>query len=900
MIKAVGFIFLNLVFSCVFGQGWQQYRDSLSKYYPNDGEKSIYYGNKLIETLPDTTSKSAYANLYHILGVQYDIFLDFKSAEKYLLKSLALYKESGRSDSSESLFVHQDIASLYWDGFNDFFKAEEHVRIAEELTIKLYGKHSRDYAFVLKTKGVYNEGIGEFGKAEKYYLESLKILSSLLGDSHIQSIQLKQFLGFLYNQMHKYEKAESFLRDTKNLLNSKNLRNHKLYGETNLGLIDFLIKRAEFDSVEMFFSETKHIPFFQKSKFLPGYALLCDKLGEYFLGIDRFDSSEFYLKEAHLIYKEIYSTAHSLYARNAEMLGRLYWRMRNLLEADKFFQIAFTSNQQFLSRFFYGSSEREKETFLKSVMGSRDVYKSFYFKEKINGHALKLSEFSFFEKNLILHYTQALREKFNSDVANKNSSQLKEWLLYKKQLSIWYSRQVNERPAYMDSIEAVANQLEKSLSKSIVAFRSANETPGTITNKLKAALKPTEAAVEISYFQSFDGKNWGDSNHYYAILFKHGVSEPLLIPLFEQQTLQKVFSFKGSSPGFHLVNYLYRHNEFVPKSMYSIIWDPLAKKLDSVRTVYYSPAGILHKINIGAIPVSNRQILAEKHHFIQVSSAAQIADYDFTFLDPTDKIVLYGGIDFNAHTSTVKKNNYNYTVARNANRVASLDIKRYAPVFSYLMATVREVDNIYKLDFRHKYNITVLKGNSATEESFKFLDGGNSPAVIHLATHGFFFPDPGGFKKPNTANENDTIVFSYSENPLIRSGLALAGINNTWKGSLNNNIEDGVLTSYEIALLYLPNTKLAVLSACETGLGDINSSEGVYGLQRAFKVAGVKNLVMSLWKVPDAETAEFMHEFYKNLFDNKDVIVAFKNAQSMMKNKYRNEPYKWAAWVLVR
>jgi CHAT domain-containing protein len=114
------------------------------------------------------------------------------------------------------------------------------------------------------------------------------------------------------------------------------------------------------------------------------------------------------------------------------------------------------------------------------------------------------------------------------------------------------------------------------------------------------------------------------------------------------------------------------------------------------------------------------------------------------------------------------------------------------------------------------------------------------------------------------------------------------------------NIDDGILTAYEVSNLYLPNTRLVVLSACETGLGDIQGSEGVYGLQRAFKMAGVQNLIMSLWKVPDVETAEFMEIFYSNLFDGKSVNNAFYLAQTQMKNKYRAEPYKWAAWILVQ
>ena len=144
------------------------------------------------------------------------------------------------------------------------------------------------------------------------------------------------------------------------------------------------------------------------------------------------------------------------------------------------------------------------------------------------------------------------------------------------------------------------------------------------------------------------------------------------------------------------------------------------------------------------------------------------------------------------------------------------------------------------------------------------------------------------------------MYFRQSDNPLFRSGLLLSGANAAWKGKPIEGVEDGVLTAYEVSNLYLPNTKLVVLSACETGLGDIQGNEGVYGLQRAFKIAGVQNLVMSLWKVPDKETSEFMQEFYKNIFAKQSISDAFYNAQTVMKNKYRNEPYKWAAWILVR
>src|SRR6202008_2420714 len=141
------------------------------------------------------------------------------------------------------------------------------------------------------------------------------------------------------------------------------------------------------------------------------------------------------------------------------------------------------------------------------------------------------------------------------------------------------------------------------------------------------------------------------------------------------------------------------------------------------------------------------------------------------------------------------------------------------------------------------------------EESFKSISASHSPAVLHIATHGFFY-----------TQSDSSNVFSSSKDPLMRSGLLFAGSNNSFQGKMPTDLEDGILTAYEVSNMYLPKTRLVVLSACETARGDIQGSEGVYGLQRAFRMAGVQNLVMSLWEVPDKETAEFMQEFYKNIF----------------------------------
>jgi CHAT domain-containing protein len=131
----------------------------------------------------------------------------------------------------------------------------------------------------------------------------------------------------------------------------------------------------------------------------------------------------------------------------------------------------------------------------------------------------------------------------------------------------------------------------------------------------------------------------------------------------------------------------------------------------------------------------------------------------------------------------------------------------------------------------------------------------------------------------------------------MRSGLVFAGANHSWTDAAPLSGDDGVLTALEVAQLNMSSTNLVVLSACETGLGDIRGNEGVYGLQRAFKMAGVHFIMMSLWQVPDKETVEFMETFYKHFLALRDVKKAFSQTQKEMRKKY--EPFYWAAFVLI-
>jgi CHAT domain-containing protein len=198
--------------------------------------------------------------------------------------------------------------------------------------------------------------------------------------------------------------------------------------------------------------------------------------------------------------------------------------------------------------------------------------------------------------------------------------------------------------------------------------------------------------------------------------------------------------------------------------------------------------------------------------------------------------------------------------------------------WKYLPGTLIEVKGIQQALKPAAWNARVFSGANASEEKLKSLTGSNAPDVLHIATHGFFSDATTG-------------------NPLLQTGILLAGGNRSWQGNEpGNGMDDGILTAAEVSYLDFSKTSLVVLSACETGLGKIESNEGVFGLQRAFALSGVDRIMMSMWKVSDQETAIFMQQFYGFLSEGHSLHAAYLLAQKAMSARY--SPYFWAAFVL--
>lgn len=335
------------------------------------------------------------------------------------------------------------------------------------------------------------------------------------------------------------------------------------------------------------------------------------------------------------------------------------------------------------------------------------------------------------------------------------------------------------------------------------------------------------------------------------------------------------------------------------KQLYDLLYAPIQEYLDGITTIYYSPAGIVNYLNLDFLAPDTNEYLSNRIIFHRVSSTREILTNRNSVNNKS--ATLYGDIDYSSDSST------------NGNPVSRYRSTTRAG-FGKLPGTSDEIDSIGNELRRAHIPFNFVRKSSATEVAFRDMTQ-SAPKILHIATHGFSYNSDKihemaaeAQKLSNAKNSSigwNFITFQIGKPSLYHSGLALAGAQNTWKISDYNELlkispkSDGILLSAEIAKLNLTNVDLLIMSACESGLGKVET-EGVYGLQRAFKLAGVNSIIMSLWKVDDDATQLLMSQFYKNYIKGMKKKTALLSAQKYVREQVGFEaPYNWAGWILL-
>ncbi len=321
--------------------------------------------------------------------------------------------------------------------------------------------------------------------------------------------------------------------------------------------------------------------------------------------------------------------------------------------------------------------------------------------------------------------------------------------------------------------------------------------------------------------------------------------------------------------------------------VHNLIWGPLKEEMKDIQTIYFSPTGLIHKIAIEYVHGEDGKNMNKKYAMYRLSSTREILNSK-QIVQSGGINAVYGGIQYEIDTTgELRESDLLDDVQQNTKLRSGVN---------YLPQTLVELQNVEKI-LMSSGEVHSFSGKDATEESFKNLSG-KKVNILHVATHGFYVPK---HRKSSLSNILKNPFNSLEDQSLSRAGLLMAGANNTLEKKPKTGSEDGILTAKEISLLDLSDVNLVVLSACETGLGDL-TDEGVFGLQRGLKKAGVNTIMMSLWEVDDEATQILMSTFYKNYCNGLTKRDAFHRAQEFLRStqdKKFDNPQFWAAFIML-
>lgn len=477
-------------------------------------------------------------------------------------------------------------------------------------------------------------------------------------------------------------------------------------------------------------------------------------------------------------------------------------------------------------------------------------------------------------KGLLLRTANSLRDQILNTGSNGDIAKYEHLLQLRKLLP---SLNQDEATAVMSEIE----KIDKELTVKFNSYADFTNSSGITWRNVQEHLNADEIAIEFYNIPEVswhdDGKDLDGEYRYCAVTLRKGYDKPHIIPLITDERLNSVA----------------QEDYYETDSIYNLIWKPLAEELHDIENIYFSADRELHKIGIEYAPLSDGSNIADKYRLYRLSSTRVLAENKTT--SKKESAVLYGGLryDLNRDDLIAESRTGDYHPI-GASRAFTAENSRYGVKF--LPGTLKEVTEISQSFHATPRVITDISG---TEESFKSL-AGSAIDIIHLATHGFFWTSEDAEKRNYVTFLNQGNNTFGEDKALMRSGLFFSGANIGLKGeTLPDDVEDGVLTALELSNMNLGNVDMVVMSACESGLGE-TSGEGVFGLQRGFKLAGANTLLMSLWKVDDTATQKLMTEFYKHYLSGKTKQESLHLAQESLRNSSDySDPQYWAAFILL-
>jgi CHAT domain-containing protein/Tfp pilus assembly protein PilF len=794
------------------------------------------------------------------LALLYDAMGDYARAEPLYQRALKIREKELDSSHPDLAASYNNLAGLYY-ALGDYTRAVPLYKKALEIWEKAHGKDHPDVAAGLDNLAGLYANLGDLQRAEPLYRRALNIREKSLGNRHPDVAASYNNLALLLQQKGDLDQAETLYRKALNIL------------ETALGE--------------------------QHPDVAAGYGNLAVLYAR----------KEDYSKAEHLNHKTIdilektLGPDHPDVAAALNNLAGLYAAQGRYLDAHQAFLQAQAIDRKVIDQVMGFTSEEKKADFLATRQSSMEGALGLVVQHlKDNPRAVgDAFEVWLSRKGIILEAQRRFQEALiQSDNPNAVKT-FQDLTAVRDQLSRLNFSNAGDDKDYrkkIKNLEERKNALEAELSRLSRAYALQRKVRLADADSVSRALPPQSALVEFARINIFDFKAASGNDpwqppRYVAFLLLSGKNQPTLVDLGSADTIDRaVTDFKKAVS--NLRDKTGAKTMIAGQQLYRMVFAPLKSKLAGVDRLFLSPDGNLNLIPFETLSDENGRFLIQEFTINYLSAGRDILAFGRNGSEgKTRKVVLFGDPDFDL---TIEKKrqvvaSMGLPVSGKQPAVRSVNLRGFR--FSRLKGTREEVEAIAQLF--GSSSVEAYLGPQALEEVLRNL---NQPKILHLATHGFFLSDSQlryltGRKKEQTGG-------GYV-NPLARSGLALTGAN----ASLAGGGAEGIVTAEKVLGLKLRGAELVVLSACETGLGEVKSGEGVFGLRRAFTQAGARGLVMSMWSVPDMETKELMLGFYNRINDGgldraQALRLAALDQMETVRQRYGNpNPFFWGAFVYL-
>ncbi|MDH5474207.1 MAG: CHAT domain-containing protein [Cyclobacteriaceae bacterium] len=830
-----------------------------------EAENHISAAQKLLRKTDD---KVGYNELSSQEELAYlDIALGkYSATEKILLNVINTYQKLYGKESRNIIRPLTNYGKLKLIT-GDYTEAEKITRRVNNLALSIYGENSTKTASTYILLAELTTTLGDYDKAYEYISKAIPIQETAFGRNHIEvarSIAQKGLI--LYYQGGFNDKSERLLRESVSIIAQSLGKSNPMYavGLKDLASIEIAQKKYNeaFNSLEL--SEKIWISKVGKRNNINA-AEIYVLTGDLYYHQYSYDRAEEYYGKAKTLYEKFFSDKHPDYIKVISKLSKVYYMKGETNKAENTINEAIDNYNLFIKNYFPSLSEREKTKFWNTIKQDFEFFNTLALSQTTENKKLmeKVYNNALTTKALLLSSSIKIRQNIMTSGDKELIENYEKWLSNKDLLTqalSMNSEQLTENNINPSQLAREVELLEKELSQKSDAFKS--DDSQITWESIRESLGPNEVAIEMIRFRHFNHV-FTDSVIYAVLYLKNqkGTPRPSVSLITNGKDLENKYfkSYRNSI--------IYKIEDRYSKEAY---WEPIKNIAGNNATIYLSSDGVYNQINLETIPTSDNKYVLDDSNIILVSNTKDVyINKNKAAQEKNEnRILMFGNPDF-------------YLSANASNQIANLP------------GTKKEIDELKDLLLRKGWIAQDYMDVSAREEQLKLID---SPKVFHIATHGFFRGSDDMLAQKNSLNVNRNKTF---DNPLLRTGLLLTGAGDILdKTKLNYNTNSGILTAYEAMNLNLDRTELVVLSACETGLGDLQVGEGVYGLQRAFLVAGAKSLIMSMFKVDDAATQKLMVSFYQKWLETGQMRQSFINAKKEVRNEY-HEPIYWGSFIMI-